>query len=140
MNGERIAALEGLVLLNYPFGHEPGYIPRIINTEGYPGTGLEFEYWVEQFDWLHLQRLKTPDVEFALKLAPKLTALQVFSHNVNVYYHKDDNTSFYTCIPARLASISVPTLEDITLKGILRHANFAARAEHSSSRSRPWLA
>lgn len=121
-DGDRLPALEELILTEYPFGHEPRNDGPALDfsSQGYPTKGSEVDFWADNFEWSRLRRLETPNEEFALKLMPKLTALEDFTYRD--LWLSGRVASFHLLVPAALESISVPTLKSITVEGILRHS------------------
>ncbi|CAH0050817.1 unnamed protein product [Clonostachys solani] len=123
VDGERPPALESLELIRYEFGYqkeiEPGYISG--SHVGYPGNGHESGYWAEVFDWSRLKRLTIANVDFALKLAPKLISIE------HVVFDRPRGTErvidFYESVPNALQSITIPRFSALGLGGIIRHGS-----------------
>lgn len=128
--GRPLAALDELVLVNYPWGNEmtPGsaIIPGLTQT-GYPNPGTEIDYWAGVFDWSRLRRLRVSSSYDALKLMPKLTALREVAFAST--WDREGSTRFYQEVPAVLESIKVPAVASITLDGIVRHSDALRRLE-----------
>lgn len=120
-HGEKLPALEGLILTNYPFHSGRPHVAGTESDHGIdpPGTETEIDYWVNTFDWSRLKRLATRSNDFAEQLMPRLTSLQEMTHLDQ--WLDQDLSRFYLHIPSLLTSISVPTLKSITLGGILHH-------------------
>ncbi|VUC28054.1 unnamed protein product [Clonostachys rosea] len=137
-DGERPPALEDLELLRYEFGYEkevePGYTGG--SHVGYPGKGHESDYWAEVFDWSRLKRLRTKNVEFALKLAPKLTSIE------HVVFDEPRGTEkigdFCGSIPRTLQSITIPKFSALGLDGITRHGPSLRALRIHQKETRTW--
>ncbi|CAH0020296.1 unnamed protein product [Clonostachys rhizophaga] len=124
VNGERPPALEELELHHYIFGNgklsgdEKG---RRGSCIGYPGKGLEMDYWVETFDWSMLRKLQTDSWDFALKLAPKLISLDEASFGQDTQRSKF--SEFYRAVPNTLSTVRLPKVASLGVEGIVEHAS-----------------
>jgi len=120
---EKLPPLEELVVSEYPWGDESGVMPSPVSGSlqqtGYPGKGLEMDYWAENFDWSRLKRLETTYVAFVLRIMPKLTSLK----EVNFSGSRSDHAilRFYQQCPAALETIAAESLQSVTLDGLLRY-------------------
>ena len=121
-NGERPPALEELALINYPFGHESkqGGIVHDFNSQEYPESGEEIDYWAHVFDWSRLRRLKTGYNDFALKAMVHFTGLKEVETSEK--WFADDVSQFYLELPSSLTAIGVPLFKAVGREGLLRHA------------------
>ncbi|CAG9975529.1 unnamed protein product [Clonostachys byssicola] len=121
VDGERPPALESLELIRYEFGYkkevEPGYISG--SHVGYPGDGNESDYWAEVFDWSRLKRLTIRNVDFALKIAPKLISIQHVAFDRP--WGTEKVVDFYQSVPNALQSVIIPRFSALGLDGITRH-------------------
>lgn len=121
VDGEQMPPLEELTIRTYSFGHAAVSNGPLFSTRGYPITGTEIDFWAETFDWSQLKRLQTSNGELLLKIMPKLESLVDFAYLVG--WLEYDISSFCLSIPAALRSICAPTLDSVTLEGILRHSS-----------------
>jgi hypothetical protein len=138
VDGERPPALEILKLIRYEFGYkkevEPGYISG--SHVGYPGNGHESDYWAEVFDWSRLKHLTIRNVDFALKIAPKLASIE------HVVFDRPWGTErvidVYESVPNALQSITIPRFNTLGLNGIIRHGSQLRVLKIHQKETRTW--
>ncbi|CAG9982233.1 unnamed protein product [Clonostachys byssicola] len=138
VDGQRPSALEELKLGKYIFGSttsEPGSVFPAMNV-GYPGKGEEEDYWVETFDWSRLRKLETEQHAFALRVAPKLSALEEASLGVV----KDPKfiREFYDTVPNVLRSIEIHQFDALGVDGIIRHGSELRRLGVHQIQAHDW--
>ncbi|CAJ2503513.1 Uu.00g109070.m01.CDS01 [Anthostomella pinea] len=126
VDGERPPPLEELKILDYPFGKQDidgpeNPVPyRLKESQiGYPIAGYEQDYWADNFDWSQLKRLRIGDMQLALRMAHKLTALREVAFIGES--PPESMKEFFPQVPAALESISVQNLACIGAEEITRH-------------------
>jgi hypothetical protein len=129
--GDCISALEELDLREVDIG--PTSPPFFYTGEflGYEGDGSEMDVWAS-FDWSRLKRLATDDIEFAMALAPQLTALEevAFCKVVDTQLSSGSPQpdlgmqfrAFYEQLPVALEVVEIPSVEVVGTLAVVRHA------------------
>ncbi|KAM0544827.1 hypothetical protein ACHAPJ_011658 [Fusarium lateritium] len=117
---ERPAPLEELSIISYPWGFKARY-PNShgVNCVGYPGEGLEMDYWVNNFDWSRLTHLEDAEVTLAHKAVRELTALK---HIRFTWSQGPEDRDFFDSVPSALESIYVPRFGSIGVNNLAQHA------------------
>ncbi|CAI6094224.1 unnamed protein product [Clonostachys chloroleuca] len=140
VDGQRPSALEELKLGKYIFGSIPtpdlgdNFFPP--TNVGYPGKGEEEDYWAETFDWSRLRKLDTEQHTFALRVAPKLSALEEAS--LGVVSDPKIIREFYDTVPNSLSAIEIHQFDALGVDGIIRHASKLRTLGIHQRQSRDW--
>ncbi|KAI5924617.1 hypothetical protein F4810DRAFT_664417 [Camillea tinctor] len=141
--GERMPALEELIVEEYPFGREDRSRESSVeedeqeegddddddddyddgygafyeaNVVGYPIPGKEIDFWATTFDWSRLRYLRTSYPSLALKMAPYLKALrEVEFSGENNYRVKDMHAFFAQVASPGLTHVLVPRISHLGL-------------------------
>ncbi|CAH0027656.1 unnamed protein product [Clonostachys rhizophaga] len=138
VDGQRPSALEELKLGKYIFGSVTSELGDVFppTNVGYPGKGEEEDYWVETFDWSRLRKLETGNQAFALRVAPKLSALEEAS--LGVVSDPKIIREFYDTVPNPLRSIEIHQFDALGVDGIIRHASKLKSLGIHQRQSRDW--
>uniref|UniRef100_A0A8H7K0Z3 F-box domain-containing protein n=1 Tax=Bionectria ochroleuca TaxID=29856 RepID=A0A8H7K0Z3_BIOOC len=138
VDGQRPSALEELNLGKYIFGSITSELGDVFppTNVGYPGKGQEEDYWVETFDWSRLRKLDTKQHTFALRVAPKLSALEEAS--LGVVSNPKIIREFYDTVPNFLHAIEIHQFDALGVDGIIRHASKLKSLGIHQRQSRDW--
>lgn len=128
VEGESLAPLEQLTLLNYPWGVASAVSSCYLLSHSveYTGKGLEMDQWADGFDWSRLRRLTTTDTKFATKTMPRLIALEEVDFQTGPYTadsNRENSRRFYRECPTSLEKIAADGFDRVTLAGVLRHGS-----------------